>query len=369
MIAVLRAGDRSAGLVTAQGSTRKASKMVIVDVDHPDIEDFVAWKAREEQKVAALVTGSKVCATHLNAIVRACLESSGPDPYDPQANAWLRREVRAARKAQVPENYIRRAIELSRQGYAEIDFPVLGVDWDDEAYLTVAGQNGNNTVRVSDEFLEAVERDDPWTLKARTDGRVVKTVRARELWEKIGVAAWASADPGIHFSRTINDWHTCQASGPIRASNSCSEFLFLDDTGATLASLNLLNFVDDAKKLDLERFEHACRIWTIALEISVAMAQYPSERLAALTHRYRPLGLGFANLGGLLMTSGIPYDSDAGRALCGALTAVMTGVAYATSAEMAAELGPFPGTSQTATTCCGSSAIIVAPPAWRGRGL
>src|SRR5262249_12059717 len=195
----------------------------------------------------------------------------------------------------------------------------------------------------TDEFLAAVESDGDWHLTSRLGGKTVKTLKAADLWEKVGHAAWASADPGIQFHTTINDWHTCPKSGPIRASNPCSEYMFLDDTACNLASLNLMMFRDADKRFDVEAFEHACRLWTIALEISVLMAQFPSKKIAELSYRYRTLGLGFANIGGCLMASGIPYDSPEGRAICGALSAIMTGVAYATSAEMAGALGAFPG--------------------------
>src|SRR5690606_28161317 len=209
-------------------------------------------------------------------------------------------------------------------------------------YLTVSGQNSNNSISLKDDFLRAVENDGDWTLTRRTDGKPAKTLKARELWDKIGYAAWASADPGLHFNTTMNDWHTCPAAGPIRASNPCSEYMFLDDTACNLASLNLLAYRKADGTFDIDAYEHSVRLWTIVLEISVMMAQFPSKEIAQLSYKYRTLGLGYANIGGLLMTSGIPYDSDEGRAICGALTAVMTGVAYATSAEMAAELGAFP---------------------------
>ena len=195
---------------------------------------------------------------------------------------------------------------------------------------------------MKDEFLRAVENDGDWNLTARRDGKVMKTLKARDLWEKISYAAWASADPGLHFNSTMNDWHTCPAAGPIRASNPCSEYMFLDDTACNLASLNLIQFRKADGTFDIEAYEHATRFWTVVLEISVAMAQFPSKEIARLSYEYRTLGLGFANIGGLLMTSGIPYDSKEGRAICGALSAIMTGVAYATSAEMASELGAFP---------------------------
>ena len=272
-------------------------------------------------------------------------EGSGDDCFDPEKNPVLRREIKAARSNHVPDDMIKRVIQFARQGYKDIDFPIYDTDWDSEAYLTVSGQNSNNTVRVTDEFLKAVEADGDWDLTWRTKrGKIAKTVKARELWEKIAHAAWASADPGLQYHSTINDWHTCPASGPIRASNPCSEYMFLDDTACNLASLNLLAFRNaDTRQLDVEGYEHAVRLWTVVLEISVLMAQFPSREIAQLSYEYRTLGLGYANLGGLLMSSGISYDSDAGRAICGALTAIMTGVSYATSAEMAAILGAFPG--------------------------
>ena len=197
---------------------------------------------------------------------------------------------------------------------------------------------------MNDEFLKAVENDGDWNLTRRLDGKVAKTLKARDLWEKIGYAAWASADPGIQYHTTINDWHTCPSSGPIRASNPCSEYMFLDDTACNLASLNLLQFRDSVSKaFDVKGYEHAIRLWTLTLEISVAMAQFPSREIARLSYDYRTLGLGYANIGGLLMSSGIPYDSDEGRAICGALSAILTGRAYATSAEIAAKSGAFPG--------------------------
>ncbi|HEY8066164.1 MAG TPA: vitamin B12-dependent ribonucleotide reductase [Methylosinus sp.] len=346
LMSFLKIGDRAAGAIKSGGTTRRAAKMVVVDVDHPDIEAFIDWKVKEEEKVAALVTGSKIVKKHLKAVMRACVNCEGPgfDCFDPEKNPALKREIRAARRAEVPDNYIKRVIQFARQGYKEISFDTYDTDWDSEAYLTVSGQNSNNTVRVTDEFLRAVETGGDWTLTRRLDGKPSKTMKASELWEKIGYAAWASADPGIQFHTTINDWHTCPAGGAIRASNPCSEYMFLDDTACNLASLNLLQFRDDeTKRIDVDSYEHAVRLWTIVLEISVLMAQFPSREIAQLSYEYRTLGLGYANVGGLLMSSGIAYDSDAGRALCGALSAIMTGVAYRTSAEMAKERGPFAG--------------------------
>src|SRR5579871_4688281 len=346
LMSFLKIGDRAAGAIKSGGTTRRAAKMVVVDADHPDIESYIDWKVIEEQKVANLVTGSRTNQKHLKAVMRACIncEGDGDDCFDPEKNPALKREVKAARKMGVPDNYIKRVIQFAKQGYKDIHFPTYDTDWDSEAYLTVSGQNSNNSVRVTDEFLRAVEADGNWDLTWRKDGKVAKTVKARELWEKIGYAAWACADPGIQFHTTVNDWHTCPESGEIRASNPCSEYMFLDDTACNLASLNLLTFRGkETKKFDIESYEHAVKLWTIVLEISVMMAQFPSKNIAELSYRYRTLGLGYANIGGLLMSSGIPYDSAEARALCAALTALMTGISYATSAEMARELGAFPG--------------------------
>jgi len=352
LMSFLKIGDRAAGAIKSGGTTRRAAKMVIVDTDHPDIEQFIDWKVIEEQKVASLVTGSKINHKHLRAILKACVNCEGPgdDCFDPDKNPVLRREIKAARRNHVPDNAIKRVIQFARQGYKDIDIPIYDTDWDSEAYLTVSGQNSNNTVRVTDEFLKAVEADKSWDLTWRTrPGKVAKTVKARDLWEKIGYAAWASADPGLQFHSTINDWHTCPASGPIIASNPCSEYMFLDDTACNLASMNLLAFLGkdlgqgEPRIFDVEGFEHAVRLWTVVLEIAVLMAQFPSKQIALRSYEFRTLGLGYANVGGLLMSSGIPYDSEAGRQLCGTLTSILTGISYATSAEMAKELGPFPG--------------------------
>ena len=347
LMSFLKIGDRAAGAIKSGGTTRRAAKMVIVDVDHPDIEQFIDWKVIEEQKVAAMVAGSKLAERHLKLVMKACIncEGSNDDCFDPKKNPALRREIKAARKAMIPDNYIERVISFAKQGYKDIDFKTYDTDWDSEAYLSVSGQNSNNSVRVSDEFLEAVLEDRDWDLTYRGSNRVAKTIKARELWEKISYSAWACADPGIQFHTTINGWHTCPAGGDIRASNPCSEYMFLDDTACNLASLNLMQFrkvQDDAKVFDVAAFEHGCRLWTIVLEISVLMAQFPSKEIAQLSYDYRTLGLGFANIGGLLMAAGIPYDSREGRAIAGAISSVMTGVSYSTSAEMAGELGPFP---------------------------
>lgn len=343
LMSFLKIGDRAAGAIKSGGTTRRAAKMVVIDIDHPDIEEYINWKVKEEQKVAALVTGSKVVSKHLKAIMKACVncDGNGEDCFDVARNPALKREVRAAKKALVPENYIQRVIQFARQGYEDLDFPIYDTDWDSEAYLTVSGQNSNNSVRVTDEFLKAVETDGNWNLTARQTGKVTNTLKARDLWEQVGYAAWASADPGIQYHTTINEWHTCPEAGPIVASNPCSEYMFLDDTACNLASVNLLPYRNADSSFDVAAFEHTCRLWTVVLEVSVMMAQFPSRAIAERSFEYRTLGIGYANIGGLLMTSGIPYDSAQGRAIAGAITAVMTGTSYLTSAEMAKELGPF----------------------------
>lgn len=351
LMSFLKIGDRAAGAIKSGGTTRRAAKMVVVDADHPDIETYIDWKVREEQKVAALVTGSKINQKHLKAVMKACVncEGSDGDCFDPEKNPALRREIKLARRALVQDNLIKRVIQFAKQGYKDITFDTYDTDWDSEAYLTVSGQNSNNSVSLKDDFLRAVETDGDWNLINRTNKKINKTLKARDLWEKIGYAAWASADPGLHYNTTMNDWHTCKASGDIRASNPCSEYMFLDDTACNLASANLLTMYDpQTRRFDSGAYEHLCRLWTVVLEISVMMAQFPSKPIAELSYEFRTLGLGYANIGGLLMTMGLPYDSKEGRSLCGALSAIMTGTAYATSAEMASELGTFPGYKKNA---------------------
>ncbi|MDY0883718.1 vitamin B12-dependent ribonucleotide reductase [Dongia soli] len=348
LMSFLKIGDRAAGAIKSGGTTRRAAKMVTVDLDHPDIEEYIDWKVIEEQKVAALVAGSKLASTHLNEVMKAVHEglpnaANENDRIDPKTNPALKSAIKAARKSAIPENYIQRVIHFAEQGYTEIDFRNYDTDWDSEAYLTVSGQNSNNSVRVANDFIQKVLDNGDWDLIRRTDGKVAKTIKARDLWDKIGNAAWASADPGVQFDTTINEWHTCPESGRINASNPCSEYMFLDDTACNLASLNLMTFQREDGSIDIAAYEHAVRLWTIVLEISVLMAQFPSKEIAQLSYEYRTLGLGYANIGGLLMAMGLGYDSEEGRAITAALTAVMTGVSYATSAEMAGELGTFPG--------------------------
>ncbi|MFN3970793.1 MAG: vitamin B12-dependent ribonucleotide reductase [Gemmobacter sp.] len=349
LMGFLKIGDRAAGAIKSGGTTRRAAKMVICDMDHPDIEAFINWKVIEEQKVASLVAGSKAHEARLNEIFAAikAFDGSMEGAVDPAANPGLKAALRAAKKAMIPDTYVKRVLDYARQGYGSIEFPTYDTDWDSEAYMSVSGQNSNNSVRVTDAFLRAVKEDLDWELVRRTDGRVSKTIKARELWAQVGHAAWACADPGIQFHDTVNAWHTCPEDGPIRGSNPCSEYMFLDDTACNLASMNLLTFYKDGR-FDAEGYVHASRLWTVTLEISVLMAQFPSKEIAQLSYDFRTLGLGYANIGGLLMNMGLGYDSAEGRALCGALTAVMTGVSYATSAEMAAELGAFPGHARNA---------------------
>jgi len=276
LMSFLLIGDRAAGAIKSGGTTRRAAKMVIVDIDHPEIMEFINWKVNEEKKVAALI----------------------------------------------------------KAGYS--------ADYEGEAYRTVSGQNSNNSVRIPNEFFNVLAENGNWHCTARTTGEVMRVYKAQELWDAIAKAAWQCADPGVQFHTTINEWHTCPEAGPIRASNPCSEYMFLDNTACNLASLNLRKFFDpETKEFHIEDFQHAVRLWTIVLEISVLMAHFPSKEVAQLSYAYRTLGLGYANLGSLLMVWGIPYDSERARAIAGAITAIMTATAYATSAEMAAFLGPF----------------------------
>ena len=277
IMSFLKIGDRSAGAIKSGGTTRRAAKMVCLDLDHPEILEFINWKVEEEKKVAALVAAG----------------------YD--------------------------------NGY------------EGEAYATVSGQNSNNSIRIPNSFFTALENNEDWELKARTDGRTMKKVPARELWDQVAYAAWRCADPGTQYDDTINEWHTCPEGGRINGSNPCSEYMFLDNTACNLASSNLMTFYNDkTNNFDVEGFEYVCRLWTVVLEISVLMAQFPSKEVAQLSYDYRTLGLGYANLGTMLMVMGIPYDSPKARGIAGALTAIMTGVAYKTSAEMASFLGAFP---------------------------
>ncbi len=347
LMSFLKIGDRAAGAIKSGGTTRRAAKMVCLDLDHPDIEEFIDWKVIEEQKVAAMVTGSKICAQRLNAVLKACHTVDGEGAFrldlDQKTNPVLREALASARRDLVSEAYIQRMFSYAQQGFTHFVFHEYDTNWDGKAYQTVSGQNSNNSVRIPNEFFAALETDGDWQLKRRTSGKVWKTVKARELWDRIAWAAWICADPGTQYDSTINEWHTCPEDGRINASNPCSEYMFLDDTACNLASLNLTKFYAADGQFELEHFRHAVRLWTIALEISVLMASFPSRSIAEKSYQFRTLGLGYANLGTVLMRQGIPYDSPKALAICGAITAIMTGEAYGTSAEMAAELSPFPG--------------------------
>lgn len=342
MMSFLRIGDRAAGAIKSGGTTRRAAKMVTVDVDHPDIEEYINWKVIEEQKVAALVTGSKQLKKHLTNIMNACHGDDGTE-VDPQENPVLKSSIKAARAVSVPDSYIQRILQLAGQGITEFPVEEFDTNWTSEAYVTVSGQNSNNSVRVTNDFLKLADTGGEWDLIRRTDGKIHRRIDAKKLWNDISYAAWSCADPGIQFDTTINEWHTCPKSGRINASNPCSEYMFLDDTACNLASINLMRFYtpDAAHSFDVDGYKYIVRMLTVVLEISVYMSQLPSKALAIGTYDFRTLGLGYANIGGLLMSMGLSYDSDEARALTGALTAIMTGVSYQASAEMAGELGAF----------------------------
>ncbi len=352
LMSFLKIGDRAAGAIKSGGTTRRAAKMVTLDLDHPDIEQYVRWKVVEETKVAALVAGSRMLNRHLNAVLAATQEGEGDARFVARDNPALAQAVRGARAAGVPDASIQRTIDLAKQGVRELQIDEYDTDWQGEAYLTVSGQNSNNSVRVTNTFMEAVEEDRDWPLYERTEleraaaqeraPEPCKVLRARDLWDQICEAAWLCADPGIQFHDTTNEWHTCPADGKIMASNPCAEYVFLDDTACNLASMNLMTFDRDGA-FDHELFRHASRLWTIVLEISVLMAQFPSREIAERSYVYRTLGLGYANLGALLMRRGVAYDSSEAYAFCGAVSAIMHFTSLATSAELAAELGPFAG--------------------------
>ncbi|MBI2572703.1 adenosylcobalamin-dependent ribonucleoside-diphosphate reductase [Candidatus Woesearchaeota archaeon] len=336
LMSFLKIFDAAAGSIKSGGTTRRAAKMVCLDLTHPEIENFVWWKVREEEKVADLVAGSKILSKRLSHLIELAKHKERPleDPLVAQA-------VIDATTDEIPVNYVVRALDLARQGYS-LPLKEFDTHYESEAYLTVSGQNSNNSVRIPNTFFEALEGGRNWELRNRVSAEVVKTISAQKLWDDIGYCAWASADPGVQYDTTINEWHTCPEGGRINASNPCSEYMFLDDTACNLASINLGRFYNfDTSTFDVSGYRHTIRLWTIALEISVLMAHFPSERIALKSYEYRTLGLGYANVGTLLMLQGIPYDSDKGRAIAGALAAIMTGDSYATSAEIAATLGPF----------------------------
>ncbi|HEY1975639.1 MAG TPA: hypothetical protein VGG89_03770 [Candidatus Baltobacteraceae bacterium] len=485
LMSFLKVFDRAAGAIKSGGTTRRAAKMVVLNADHPDIEEFVTWKVREERKVADLVVGSRIFEKHLNAIISAAHDTRIPEHarLDPALNASLRNAIREAIALGIPTGATQSALDYARQGYTHLEVEKYDTAWDSEAYITVSGQNSNNSVRLTNSFFESVDRDADWELKWRTNGGTAKIIKARDLWEQIGLAAWQSADPGLQFDDTIQEWHTCAADDRINATNpcvtgdtlvatadgpkriaelvgkaafviggdgkphfvnkifptgvkpvyaleltngyrvevtadhriltanrgdvpvsqltpdddiitmpafsplaiagngpgagsrkerlvslepigeaqvydltendthhfvangivvhNCSEYVFIDDTACNLASMNLVKFLNDDGNFDAKRFAESSRIWTTTLEISVTMGQMPSKTIAEKNHGYRTLGLGYANLGTLLMRLGLPYDSEEGYGWCAAINALMTGTAYRTSAEMAQQLGPF----------------------------
>jgi ribonucleoside-diphosphate reductase alpha chain len=364
LLSFLKIADRSAAAIKSGGTTRRAAKMVILDADHPDIEAYTNWKAEEEYKVACLAAGSGLIRARAAALAEAVRDESVPEAerFSFERNPELRREAKAALRAGVPAPFVHQLLSEFRQGdFSAVDFgeagaggrgpgsgrsraplPKFDTAWEGEAYNTVSGQSSNNSVRLDNRFMAAVQEDGDWELVARTTGKAIKKMKARELWDSIARAAWKCADPGLQYHGTINEWHTCPADGEIRGSNPCSEYMFLDDTACNLASLNLIAFYDEkTKRFDHEAYRHAVRLWTTVLEISVVMAQFPSKEIARKSYDYRTLGLGYANLGTLLMVMGLAYDSAEGRAVAAALSAVLTGEAYAQSARMAAAWGPF----------------------------
>ena len=338
LMSFLKIFDRAAGAIKSGGTTRRAAKMVIINIDHPDIEEFIEWKAKEEEKVAALVAGSRINSTFLSAIVDSAMTNGS----DVKTNFELKELIEKAAHRGVLMNYIYRVLSLVEQGFTNINFEEFNTHYEGEAYITVSGQNSNNSVRVTNDFMYAVMNDLDWELKWRTNNEKCKTVKARDLWNKINMAAWKSADPGLQFDSTINEWHTCPQSGRINASNPCSEYMFLDDTACNLASINLVKFYDETTgQFLVDDYRHAIKLWTIVLEISVLMAQFPSKPMAQLSYDFRTLGLGYANIGSLLMINGIAYDSPEALAYTGAITSILTAESYTTSAEIAKELGTF----------------------------
>jgi ribonucleoside-diphosphate reductase alpha chain len=344
LLSFLKIGDRSASAIKSGGTTRRAAKMVTLDMDHPDVEKYIDWKAGEEHKVAAMVTGSAVVKKNLDAIKKALADWRGPgeDQFNAEKNHELAAALGNSIKEKIPPTYLYQLLRRLEQGDGEVNPRVFTTAWDDEAYNTVSGQSSNNSLRVSDGFMRAVLENKEWELTPRTGGVAARTVKARHIWNQAARTAWQCADPGLQYHTTINDWHTCPAGGEIRASNPCSEYMFLDDTACNLASINLTALYGRrSKTFNIEAYLHAIRIWTTILEISVVMAQFPAPKIAQLSYEYRTLGLGYANLGTLLMLMGLAYDSVEGRGVAAALSALLSGEAYAESARMAAGLGPF----------------------------
>lgn len=345
LMSFLRINDRGAGAIKSGGTTRRAAKMCVLDIDHPDVTKFTRWKVQEEQKVAALAVGTQMLRNF-----QERMEKAASGNWDTKSNSKLKEVVEAGLVLGIPEPFINKCVMLGSQGEGQDLVEICDTGWQSDAYNTVSGQNSNNSISATDDFFEAVAQNQKWNLYGRVEKRQAKEqgrepepwsqVDARELWTMIVESAWQCADPGIQYSTTINDWHTCPNDGRIESSNPCSEYLFLNNTSCNLASLNLLSFWD-GEDFDCKAFVHAVRLWTIALEISVSMGQFPTKKIAEGTHDYRTLGLGFANLGALLMQMGLPYDSEAGRSVAGAIMALLHFTSYETSAEMAERLGPF----------------------------
>ncbi|GIT11772.1 MAG: vitamin B12-dependent ribonucleotide reductase [Methanobacteriota archaeon] len=354
LLSFLKIGDRAAGAIKSGGTTRRAAKMVTLDLDHPDIEEYIDWKSSEEEKVSALVIGSNILQKNANSLMDAIWKFGDDEGrFDQEVNPGLRRAMVRAIREHVPQPHIQRILDLAKQGWKGVDFEILDTNWQGEAYLTVSGQNSNNSVRVPNQFMDSVKQGGDWNLYWRTElerseaedrePEPCKTMDAGGLWDKVAYTAWACADPGVQFDTTINEWHTCPEGGKINGSNPCSEYMFLDDTACNLASINLLHYYDlDTQTFHIDDFRHSVRLWTTTLEISVLMAQFPSEEIARKSYEYRTLGLGYCNIGSLLMHMGIPYDDERAYAICGAITSIMCGETYSTSAEMASILGPFP---------------------------
>ncbi len=343
LMSFLKVFDRAAGAIKSGGTTRRAAKMVVLDADHPDIEDFVTWKVREERKVADMVVGSRIFEKHINQIISAAHDTRVPEAarLDAALNPHLRKALREAISTGVPTGATQNALDYARQGYTRLEVEQYDTGWDSEAYATVSGQNSNNSVRLTNAFFDTLASDGDWHLTSRTKGDVVKTIKASELWEQIALAAWQCADPGLQFDDIIQEWHTCSNDERINATNPCSEYVFIDDTSCNLASLNLVKFLNTGDNFDTHRFAEASRIWTTTLDISVTMGQMPSKAIADKNYKYRTLGLGYANVGTLLMRLGLPYDSEEGFGWCAAISALLTGTAYRTSAELAQQLGAF----------------------------
>lgn len=308
----LTIGDKAAGAIQSGGTTRRAAKMVMLDDDHPELVDFIHWKEREEHKAASMHVGSKLIELYARGQLPPELESLVPQQTKDRLRQGLKAEI-------------------------------YGIGYEEEANRTIDGQNSNNSVRVTDAFLSAASVDSlGWDLIERVSGKIAKTVVASDVWNELCTAAWACADPGVIYHDTVNSWNTCAADGTIRTTNPCCEFHHLDWSACNLASLRLSAFLREDGTFDTDLFVHVCRIVTVVLDVSVTMAAFPAPEFAVGAYNYRTLGIGYSDLGGLLMQIGLPYDSDEGRAVAAAITALMTGVSYRISAEMAGELGPFP---------------------------